>query len=85
LGKGESSVIALGFQNPGMILLLDDLPARRCAASLNLPFHGTLGIVLLAKRRGNIARARPVLEDLLRKGMYLSRSTLDAALAKVEE
>ena len=85
LGRGESSVIALGLKHPTFTLLLDDLPARKCASSLNLPIRGTLGIVLLAKRKGKIRSARTVLEDLLKGGMYLSRSVFDSVLALVGE
>lgn len=85
LGCGESSVIALGLLHPESLVLLDDLPARKCARALNLPVCGTLGIVLSAKRKGIIALARPVLEDLLRGGMYLSKKPLEEALSLVGE
>ena len=62
LGAGESSVLAWAFANPGTLAILDDLAARRCAATLRIPVRGTLGLVLLAKQRGRIAAARPVLE-----------------------
>nr|HPO09123.1 DUF3368 domain-containing protein [bacterium] len=65
LGKGESSVLAWAYENPGTIAVLDDLAARRCAASLGIPVAGTLGLVLIAKKRGQIPLARPVLERLL--------------------
>ena len=65
--------------------VIDDLAARKCAASLGIPVIGTLGIVLRARRQGIIPAARPVVEDLLRGGMFLSRSLLDRALALVDE
>ncbi len=65
--------------------MIDDLAARRCAASLGLKVNGTLGLVLLAKQSGRIAAARPVMEDLIRGGMFLSRLVLDRALALVGE
>lgn len=40
---------------------------------------------MLAKQQGYIAAARPVVEDLIRGGMYLSRHVLDVALARVGE
>ncbi|MCD4726245.1 MAG: DUF3368 domain-containing protein, partial [Pirellulales bacterium] len=46
---------------------------------------GTLGIVLAAKRRGVIHRARPILEDLIASGLYLHRRVLDEALKRVDE
>lgn len=61
LGPGESAVLAWAESHRGCEAVLDDLPARRCAAAINVPVRGTLGIVLLAKERGIIALARPAL------------------------
>ena len=84
LGLGESSVIAFPQQH-SCEAILDDLAGRRCATSLGIPLRGTLGIVLLAKNRGLIPQARPVMEDMIRNGLYLSRSVLDRALEKAGE
>ncbi len=85
LGPGESAVLAWAASHPGTTVIVDDLAARRCAAALALPVHGTLGLVLLAKRRGVIPAARPVLDELIAAGMYLSPSVIAAALALVGE
>ena len=85
LGPGESAVLTDSLGLPGSIAVIDDLAGRRCAASLGIPVIGTLGIVLRARRQGIIPAARPVVEDLLRGGMFLSRSLLDRALAFVGE
>jgi predicted nucleic acid-binding protein len=85
LGKGESSVLAWAYTHPGSEAILDDLPARRCAAVLGIPVRGTLGLVLTAKKTGRIPAARPILEKLRHSGMYLSDRVLDEALALVGE
>lgn len=85
LGPGESSVIAEAMRRPGSRAVIDDLAGRKCAVSLGVPVAGTLGIVLLARRRGLIGAARPVMEDLVAGGMFLSRTMLDRALASVSE
>ncbi len=85
LGEGESSVLAWAYQHPGVEAIIDDLAARRCAESLGIPRRGTLGIVLIAKQRGKIPAARPVMQELRRHGMYLSDEVLDQALALVGE
>jgi predicted nucleic acid-binding protein len=64
---------------------VDDLAARRCAATLGVPVRGTLGLVLIAKQRGEIPAARPVLEELRQAGMYLSDAVLNRALKRVGE
>jgi len=85
LGVGESSVLAWGYHNPGTTVIVDDLAARRCAATHGIPVRGTLGLVLIAKRRGVIPEARSVLEKLRRSGMYLSDRVLNQALTLVDE
>ena len=85
LGAGESSVIAWAVGHPGVTAILDDLQARRCAATLGVRCLGTLGVVLAAKRDGRIVAARPVVGDLVAHGMYLSSSVIERALALVGE
>nr|WP_199326331.1 DUF3368 domain-containing protein [Nostoc parmelioides] len=85
LGLGESAVLTWGYTNPGTEVILDDLAARRCAATLGIPVRGTLGIVITAKQRGVIPAARPVLEQLRLCGMYLSDRVINQALALVGE
>ena len=85
LGTGESSVLALAAEHPGIEAIIDDLAGRKCAASLNIPVRGTLGIVLVAKKRGLIPKARPVIEDMMAAGLYLSRKVMDEALLRVGE
>jgi predicted nucleic acid-binding protein len=85
LGPGESSVLALAYANQGMEAIIDDLAGRRCASLLGIPVRGTLGIVLAAKKRGVIPQARPIIETLIRSGMYLSRTVIEEALRRVNE
>jgi len=85
LGVGETSVLAWAYAHPGTTAVLDDLAARRCAQSLQVPVRGTLGLVLTAKRRRVIAQARPVIEQLRAAGMYLSDSVMNHALKTVGE
>lgn len=85
LGVGETAVLAWGSDNPGTVIIVDDLAARRCAASHGIPVRGTLGLVLTAKKRGMIPEARPVLEKLRQSGMYLSDRILNQALALIGE
>ncbi len=85
LGPGESEVLAWAHANPETEAILDDLAGRRCATALGIPVRGTLGIVLLAKQRGEITAARPIVEQLRHAGMYLSDGVVDRALAMVGE
>lgn len=85
LGAGESAVLAHAFAHPSTVAILDDYAARKCAEVLSLRVKGTLGIVLLSKTQGRIPLARPVVEELHRKGLYLSPAVIEAALKLVGE
>lgn len=85
LGPGESAVLAIAAAMANAEAILDDQAARRCARAQAIPMRGTLGLVLLAKKHGALPAARPVLEDLIRGGMYLSSATLNTALQRVGE
>jgi predicted nucleic acid-binding protein len=85
LGPRESSVLAVAYANPGMEAIIDDLAGRRCASLLGIAVRGTLGIVLAARKRGLIPQVRPVIETLIRSGMYLSRTVIEEALRRVGE
>jgi predicted nucleic acid-binding protein len=85
LGPGETSVLSWALAHPGTLAVLDDLAGRRCAEALEIPLIGTLGLVLKAKRRGDLPAARPVVERLREAGMYLSDAVLAPALALVGE
>ena len=85
LGRGETAVLTWAYTHPGTTAILDDLAARRCATSLGLPVRGTLGLLLIAKQRGVIPEARPVLNRLRAAGMYLSDRVANRALRMIGE
>lgn len=85
LGPGESQVLAVSVGLPGTRAVLDDLEARRCAASIDVLVIGTLGVVLRAKRKGVVPAARPLLERLRHEGLYVSTDLLEQALKHVGE
>lgn len=85
LGDGESSVLAWGQAYPGTELIIDDLAARRCAATLGVSVRGTLGLVLAAKNRRIIHAARPIIDTLRASGMYLSDRVVNEVLRLVGE
>jgi len=85
LGAGESAVLSWALANKNTEAIVDDLAARRCAAALQIPVRGILGIILTAKQRGEISTARPLLEKLRQNGMYLSDKVLNQALSLIGE
>ena len=71
LDEGESQVLALA-QELEATAAIDERRGRRLAASLGVPQTGTVGILLLAKRRGLIPVLTPLLDQLGAKGIHLS-------------
>ena len=72
LGKGEASIIQLGRDNPGSLLILDDQFARIIARSLSLRVTGTAGLLIMAKERGFIEFVKPYLDKMIESGFHLS-------------
>jgi uncharacterized protein len=64
LGRGETEVLALAMERAGAVAVLDDKLARSVAESQIIPFTGTLGILLDAKRIGLVDTIAPILEQL---------------------
>ena len=85
LGAGESAVISSVVSHPGSVAVLDDLAARRCALAHGIQMTGTLGLVLLAKKRGMIAEVGSVLDAIVAAGLYISAKHLAEVRAKARE
>ena len=84
LGTGESQVLAHCLMGRHLAVL-DDGEARAAARVHALPLVGTLGVILRARAAGLIPAARPLIEQLLESGSYLSNELVRVALAKVGE
>ncbi len=75
LDVGEKQVILLGTSfDEKVILLIDDKVGRNVAQKLGLSVIGTLGILLLAKRKGLLKQITPQIHEIRRKGYWLSDS-----------
>ena len=85
LGPGESAVLAYAQTHPGIPAIIDDGAGRRCAETLGIPLLGTLGLVMIAKKRGLIPAARPVIALLKQHGMFLAESKIDRAMSLIGE
>ncbi|HRZ98718.1 MAG TPA: DUF3368 domain-containing protein [Paludibacter sp.] len=62
---GEASAIALATEYEDVLLLVDDLKARKLATKLNLKITGTLGIIHKAKQLHLIEKVKPLIEKIL--------------------
>jgi predicted nucleic acid-binding protein len=62
---GEASAIALASEFQDVLLLLDDLKARKLASRLKFKITGTLGVIQRAKQLAYIAKVKPLIDKLL--------------------
>ncbi len=70
---GEASIIALAFENPSSLVVLDDLKARNIATKLGLKVTGTFGVLLIGKELGIIPQVKPILQKLKSVSFRLSK------------
>ena len=79
LDDGEASAITRALDIDAG-LLLDDRAAVVYARSLGLKVIGTLGVLVLAKRKALIGSVSPLISQLRVGGHYLGPSAIQAAL-----
>ncbi|QEI40110.1 hypothetical protein BMF77_00668 [Dolichospermum sp. UHCC 0315A] len=72
LDLGESEAIALAEEIGASQLLIDERAARKVAMARKLPLIGTVGILLLAKRRGLLDSVKDVLNEMQAQEMRIS-------------
>ena len=85
LGQGESEVLTLGLVKPKTGVVLDDLQARKCAALFDISLIGSLGLIVLAKRKGLLNMAKPAIEQLISVGLYIDSAMLTRILIRIGE
>ncbi len=85
LGDGESAVLSFALKNPEYFAVMDDREARRCAITLQCHCIGTLGIVLLAKKRGVISSVRETLWKIQNAGLWISKTLVNEICRSVGE
>lgn len=79
LDPGECCAIGCAL-DMGAALLVDDRAARRHAEALGLSVLGTLGVLVLAKRRGLLNEVKPIVQAMRDQGHHISLAALDAVL-----
>ncbi len=80
IDAGEASAIALAIEY-GCGVLMDDKAGRKMATNAAVPVIGTVGVLVLAKRKRLIPLVMPQLKALAISGYFLSEEIIAAALA----
>ena len=86
-GEASCIALALGRRQQGLesLLILDDRAGRAEARRLDLELTGTAAVVAMARLRGLISAAGPVLQELRGNGYFLSDATIDTVLRALNE
>ncbi|MCU0370209.1 MAG: DUF3368 domain-containing protein [Bacteroidales bacterium] len=85
LDRGEASAIAIALDLENVLLIMDDLKARKIAGKLGFKITGTLGILIKARESGLIMHVKPYLEQLKTKGFRISDTIEDELLKLCDE
>jgi predicted nucleic acid-binding protein len=80
LHPGESEAIALALELKADRLLIDERDGRNMARQLGLPLTGALGVLLRAKRDGQVKTLKPEIAALKTKARFFISPTLEASL-----
>jgi predicted nucleic acid-binding protein len=81
LGVGELSTLLLAMEIAADVALMDERRARLLAKAEGVPVFGTVGLLELGYRRGELADLRQVYQMLLAQGAHIDRQILDQSLA----
>jgi len=82
LDKGEASSIALALEIENTSLIIDEIKGRKIAQSFNIDIIGTIGIILLADKKGLISDVTSLILRLVNKGFRLSDNLINKIIEK---
>ena len=82
---GEASALALAIEKKECLLIIDDNKGRREAKQLDLTFTGTIGILIIAKKKGLIKSLSEILEKIKKTDFRISESIINDAKRRCNE
>ncbi len=85
LDAGEASAIALAFEYPDVILIIDDLKARKEALRLGFKITGTLGVLFKLKQKGLINSLKERVVQLNKIGFRIAPEIIEELLKNAGE
>lgn len=85
LDQGEAETIILANEIKADLVIMDERLGRLHAKHANLKITGTLGVLIKAKNQGVILSIKPLLTELQKKGIWLSKNLINRVLKLVNE
>ncbi|MFO7869347.1 MAG: DUF3368 domain-containing protein [Bacteroidales bacterium] len=78
---GEASAIALAKEFDDVLLLLDDLKARKLALQLKFKITGALGVIHKAKQLSVIEKVKPIIEKIISTNFRIANNIIQEFLS----
>ncbi|MBN2824403.1 MAG: DUF3368 domain-containing protein [Campylobacterales bacterium] len=85
LDLGEAQTIVLAKELNADIVLIDERIGYRIALSQNLNVKRTLSLLIASKKMGYIDAIKPLLDDMIAKGRWISNQVYEEAMRLCEE
>ena len=85
LHAGEVEVMILAREQKADLVIMDDDTAKKTAKFLGFNVTGTLGVLLKAKREGYLEKVEPVMNELIRDGLFISETVKKYVLKEAGE
>jgi predicted nucleic acid-binding protein len=82
LGAGELSTILLAKEIQADVAMIDERGARLLARSEGVPVLGTVGLLELGYRNGEVTDLRLVYQTMLAQGAHIDKQILNQSLAR---
>jgi predicted nucleic acid-binding protein len=82
LDKGEASSIALALEISDSMLIIDEIKGRKIARSLNIEIIGTIGVLIMANKRGILKDFMGIILKMVNKGFRLSDDIINKLIDK---
>lgn len=85
LDDAEAAVIQLAVEQAIARVCIDETKGRQAALAAGLSVTGTLGLLLLAKKRGLLPKLGPVIAQILRAGVWYDPKLIERILSDAGE
>ncbi len=80
LDKGEAEVIVLANELQADLVIIDERLGREFAEYFNLKVTGTIGVLLKAKELGFIEEIKPLINQMIDRGIWINKKLIDRIL-----